>query len=267
MMAWSSKQLRHILPILLYHRVGPEHAGTVPGLNIVPEVFEQQVRWLKRNSYSTITPSDWLEWLRRAKPLPPKPIILNFDDGYADTDNYALPILWRYGFTATIYVVTEEIGGINRWDHAQDWAALPLMSVDQIRHWVAKGFEFGAHSRNHPHLTTLSRSELIDQIRGSASDLSQIIGKPVSSFAYPYGEYDQEVTRVVERNFDTAMTCDPGLNCLSSHPALLRRIIVRPTHSILDFALTIKFGRNPLSRMRSVLRPRTRARKLVNMRW
>ena len=244
------------LPILLYHRVGPERAETVPGLNILPDTFERQVRGLKRCGYSGIRPSDWLNFSQHAKPLPRKPIILSFDDGYADTGEYALPILRRYGFNAVMYIVTGEIGRTNRWDQAHGYASLSLMSADDIRYWTAEGIEFGAHSRTHALLTGLSRSGMIDEVEGSAHALSGIVGMRVTSFAYPYGKYNEEVLRVVECNFDLAMSTHSGLNSLTNRCSLLRRIAVQPGHNLLDFALSVKFGRNPLNRMRSMLNSR-----------
>ena len=88
------------LPVLMYHHVGPYRPGTYRPITISPERFERQIRWLARRGYAGITPSDWLRWLREGKGLPEKPILLTFDDAYADVAQYALPILKRYGFSA-----------------------------------------------------------------------------------------------------------------------------------------------------------------------
>ena len=80
------------LPVLMYHHVGPPRAGACPSLTVTAERFERQVSWLARKGYVGIRPTDWLA--RRAGwPLPSKPVLLTFDDGYADIVEHALPVL------------------------------------------------------------------------------------------------------------------------------------------------------------------------------
>ena len=97
------------LPVLLYHHVGPHRPGTISGLTVSPERFEKHVRWLARRGYQGIRSADWLKWRREGKGLPDKPILFTFDDAYADLVKYAFPILHRYGFGASVYVVTGQL--------------------------------------------------------------------------------------------------------------------------------------------------------------
>lgn len=254
------------LPVLLYHHVGPLRPGTIPGLTVSPERFERHVRWLARRGYTGICPSDWVRWRREGKGLPIKPVLLTFDDGYADLVEYALPVLRRYGFGAAVYMVTGQLGGTNAWDEARGSGTLHLMTADQIRFWATQGIEFGAHSRTHADLTTLSASELSEEVVGSGKDLESILAARVVSFAYPYGFHNPAVDDCVRRVFDLAFLAGDeaeGLNHLLTDPALMRRTLVHPNDSLLDLELRARWGRNPILDLRARLCLRSRFKRAV----
>ena len=192
-------------------------------MTVSAEKFEQQIRWLAERGFKGICPRDWLEWLRTGNGLSDKPILLTFDDAYADTAEYALPILKRYGFGAAIFVVTHRLGGTNTWDEAEGCGTLHLMTAEQIRQWAGQGIEFGAHSRTHPHLNSLSIAEMEAEVKGSKDDLAALLGHSPASFAYPYGDSNDAVLDLVRKEFDIAFSVEEGLNYLSSDPHWLRR--------------------------------------------
>jgi peptidoglycan/xylan/chitin deacetylase (PgdA/CDA1 family)/glycosyltransferase involved in cell wall biosynthesis len=230
------------LPSLLYHHVGPARPGSVPGLTISAAKFEQQMQWLADRGYTGICPTAWLQWLREGKGLPDKPILITFDDAYADTAEYALPILKKYGFGAAVFVVTERLGGTNTWDESQGSETLQLMTAEQIRNWAGQGIEFGGHSRTHAYLTQLSDVDLAAEVAGCEVDLFALLGCPVLSFAYPYGEYNDAVRDVVQQHFKLAFTVEEGLNYLAGDPFLIRRAYVGPGDSLAEFALSARRG-------------------------
>jgi peptidoglycan/xylan/chitin deacetylase (PgdA/CDA1 family) len=227
---------------LLYHHVGPARPGTKRELTVSPERFERQIRWLARRGYAGIKPSDWLNWIRHGTSLPKKPILVTFDDAYADTADYGLPILRKYGFSAAVFVVTERLAATNTWDEVQGCGTLQLMTAEQIRYWAREGIEFGAHSRTHPHLAKLSASELAAEVIGGKDDLTALLGYPPVSFAYPYGEYNDAVCELVRGNFDMAFSVEEGLNYLSGDLHLLRRAYVGAGDSLIEFALSVRRG-------------------------
>ena len=241
------------LPVLLYHHVGPELPGTNPALTVSPQQFEAQMRLLARRGYSSIGLPEWVNNCRKGKPSSAKRVLITFDDGYADTATFALPILRRFDFGATVYVVTGQIGGSNRWDQ-QRWSfAHRLMSAKEIGYWAKEGIGFGAHSRSHPDLTAQGSDELEEEVAGSAADLASILGSRPLSFAYPYGIYDGKVRDCVRRSFDVALTCDEGLNSLTTDLYLLRRAEILPSDSMLDFTCRLALGWLPIARLRRVL--------------
>ncbi len=254
------------LPVLLYHHVGRPRPETPPDLTVSPQRFEQQVRWLARRGYQGICPADWLRWHREGKGLPEKPVLLTFDDGYADLVDFALPVLRRYGFGAAVYIVTGQLGGTNAWDEAGGSGTHRLMTAEQIRYWATQGIEFGAHSRTHADLTTLAPERLKEEVLGSGSDLAGLLGLRVTSFAYPYGFHNQTVDDCVRGAFDLAFLADDkaeGLNYLLTDPIQMRRTMVQPNDSLLDLQLRARWGCNPILEFRAKLRLRTRLKSAI----
>lgn len=255
--SWDAleEEFARSLPVLLYHHVGPRRPGTPASLSISPRDFELQIELLARAGYTGIRPAQWLAWLREARPLPKKPILLTFDDGYADTAEHALPVLQRRGFGACLFIVTGELGGTNSWDEAKGAGTLRLMTAERIRFWSRQGFEFGAHTRKHRDLTRLNAEDLRAEVAGSADDLAALLGARPSCFAYSYGYCDANARRSAEDAFALAFTIEAGLNTLATDPLMLKRTGVKPGAPGLDFRLRARFGRNPFGGLRKLLRP------------
>src|SRR5579863_3218843 len=251
------RQFWRRVPALLYHDVVADGADALPGaLSIRCDAFARQIRWLKRRGYQGITPSQWRDWCVSEKPLPAKPVIITFDDGYASLAVNAFPILRSCQFPATVFVVTREIGGSNRWDHAQQFPVRALLSADEIRQSRMEGIEFAPHSQTHAHLTACPPEQVRAEICGSATDLMAVTGVSASSFAYPYGEYDASVREATTACFEQAFSCAEGLNDLGTDPFSLRRTMVQPRDSLLGFICRVKLGRNPMAGRGEVWRSR-----------
>ncbi|MFZ0888807.1 MAG: polysaccharide deacetylase family protein [Candidatus Binataceae bacterium] len=240
----------HGLPILLYHNVGPLPPEDPFGLTVAPDQFEEQVRWLVSRGYETIWPSDWLAWRREGKALPRKPVLLTFDDGYADVAEYAFPVLRSHDLKAAVYVVTRRLGLTNTWDEADGHRTMRLMTVDQVRQWSELGIEFGSHTRTHPRLTSLSEERLAEEIEGSRDDLRCLLRRrvyqrqEVESFAYPYGDgADSSVVREhLGRTYQLALTVCGGLNLFKTNPYELRRVMILPGDSLMHFERKVRLG-------------------------
>ncbi len=243
-----------LLPVLLYHYVGPAAPDGLKPWTIRGGVFERHMAFLARRGYVGIRPSDWLAWLREGKLLPEKPVLVTFDDAYADLVSHALPVIERLGFGAAVFVVTGLVGGTNVWDERHGRASRQLMTADHIREWAARGIEFGAHSRTHARLPSLADAQLRDEIEGSREDLSRILGRTAEAFAYPYGMVDERVGEAVRKSFGMAFTTAPGLNSCETDPHLLRRNDVTSADSALDVACRVKLGWCPTERLRSRIR-------------
>jgi peptidoglycan/xylan/chitin deacetylase (PgdA/CDA1 family) len=237
--------------VLLYHHIGlsaskTEHAS----LTISPAKFLRHVRWLCWRGYTAITPAQWLSWRETGAPLPDKPILLSFDDAYADLTKYAFPVLEHYGLRSVVFVISGALGGAAS-------NGLPIMTIEQIRDWAARGVEIGAHTRTHPDLTALPDAAISEEIRGSKEDLKTAGLVPIS-FAYPYGIFDDRIRASVSEMFSLAFTCKEGLNDLRTDPLMLKRTMVQPGDTVLDIELRAAFGKSVLNWIRSRLRLRSR---------
>jgi len=169
----------HKLPILMYHNVGPLPPADPFCLTVGPDQFERQICYLVSHGYQTICPSDWLAARREGTPLPERPVLLTFDDGYADLAHHAFPVLRRHGLKAAAYVVTRRLGLTNTWDEVVGRPTMRLMAADQVCEFAGQGIEFGSHTRTHPRLTSLSEQRLNEEIEGSRDDLRGLLGAEV----------------------------------------------------------------------------------------
>ncbi len=255
--AGSWRRLREMLgcrlSVLLYHHIGlPTPGKENLYLTVTPAKFRRQVRWLRWRGYTAITSAQWLAWLDRGEPLPPKPVLFTFDDAYADIATHAFPFL----DSSVVFAITKKTGDVTSWD------GLPLMTMEQLQYWSGRGVEIGAHSRTHPDLTTVADGAIDGEVSGSRDDLIDAGLTPVS-FAYPYGYFDARVRRSVEGAFPLAFTCEEGLNDLCTDRLLLRRTMVSPGDTLIDIELRAALGRSPLNALRSTLRLRSRFKTVL----
>ena len=250
------------LAVLLYHRVGAPRAGTMASLTVAPRKFARDMRALKRWGYTAISAEDWQAWVREAKPLPLKPVLITFDDAYDDLREHAFPMLEQLGLKATVFVVTGELGGRNAWDTARGHEELPLLAADALREWARRGIEFAAHSHTHADLRSLSPAEVAREAAMSKASLDDVMGKAPTSFAYPYGDMNTEVRAAVALEFPVAFTADPGLNILRTDLLALHRTMVLPTDTLLDLWLRLRLGDSPFNNLRARVRLRTRLKRL-----
>jgi peptidoglycan/xylan/chitin deacetylase (PgdA/CDA1 family) len=238
------------LPILVYHHVGPRRSGIYRTLTMSPKRFERQMSWLARLGYTTPSQKAVLEWLRGDRELPPKSVMITFDDAYADLNEYALPVMQLMGFGALIFVVTAHIGGSNVFDQNEGCGRLSLMSADEIRSWASLGFEFGSHTRRHRNLTTVAPEELPDEIEGSGLDLSSILQRPTLSFAYPYGAFTEEIESRAKQTFPLIFTTQQGLNREGTPTSRMLRTVTDHHDSVVDILCRAHWGKSPIEWVR-----------------
>jgi peptidoglycan/xylan/chitin deacetylase (PgdA/CDA1 family) len=239
------------LPVLMYHRVGPRRPGVNPRWTVSPAHFEKQMKWLMNHGYTPIGTRDWVAGCAGERSLPDKPVLITFDDGYADIAESALPLLVSYRFAAVVLIVTDFIGGTNLWKGEVGLGMQSLLSAAQIRSWAAQGIEFGSHTRTHPDLTTLSPLELSEEVGGSVGVLEQLTGSRPTAFAYPYGCWNEAVREYARGIFDVCLSTIPGFNWAATDHSLMRRLAVSPTDGIFNFACLMRFGFRPGTRIRN----------------
>ncbi len=188
---FDNDSIREKLSILAYRRISPD------GLNaITPQVFEQQLQYLKDNGYYSATWEDWQNAKLTKTPLLGKAVLITFDGGYLDFLTYAFPLLKRFDFTATVFLVAESIGKTNSWEKAE-FEQVKLMEWPEIRQLRDAGIEFGSMSATYQPLTALSPTEIVREAAKSRAILERGLGKSVRVFAYPYGNVDEIVAHLI----------------------------------------------------------------------
>jgi len=166
-----------VVPILLYHHIG--YSPSNSPYYTSPNDFEQQMYLLHEWGYQTISVELLVRALTQGAELPPQPIILTFDDGSETVIATAFPIMQKYNFTGTAYIVYNYIGITN------------YMDTDRIRELYAHGWEIGSHSISHVSLTERTDRQT-DEIVDSRRKLQSKLGVPILTFAYPFGTYNED---------------------------------------------------------------------------
>jgi peptidoglycan/xylan/chitin deacetylase (PgdA/CDA1 family)/2-polyprenyl-3-methyl-5-hydroxy-6-metoxy-1,4-benzoquinol methylase len=228
------------LPILMYHRCAPDGGERLARYRVRPEAFEEQLRYLRDNDYRTTTFAEWRAARAAKRPLRGRRVILTFDDGFADFAEFAWPLLRRYGFGATVFLVAGRIGGTSDWDSAYgDTAA--LMDWNQILDLQAQGVEFGSHTINHQHLPALSPGEAATELLQARLRLEQRLGRPVRSLAYPFGQYEPWLLHLAGTcGYLDAVTTRSMLSTLEDTDLALPRVEVDGRAGIDDFVRSLQ---------------------------
>jgi peptidoglycan/xylan/chitin deacetylase (PgdA/CDA1 family) len=224
------------IPILLYHQIDvpPDRRTPFRSMIVHPDRFRRQMRWLKRLGYKGLSLRDALPYIGGQEQG--KVAIITFDDGFSSVYENALPVLQEHGFTATNFFVPNQIGGRNEWDIPLGVLPAPCMSVSQMREWAALGHEVGAHTLDHVHLPDVAPDEAERQIAGSRDVLQDILGSPVTSFAYPYGHENAGLREMVqEAGFTHAVTTERRKTQPRDDDFGLPRLTIRRNDTWLHF--------------------------------
>lgn len=233
------KKKKYEMPVIMYHRViKDESEKGVHGTYVTVEQFEEQMKYLKKKGYETVTFKDLLNNRYKQRfDKDKKWLMLTFDDGYKDNYENAFPILKKYQFKGIIYV----LDGIeyNKWDvdnPGNPEKRFTLMNQDELLEMQNYGIEFGGHTSTHPRLAELSTEQVKSEIINSKSNIEKTIGKELLSFAYPYGSLNEEVKRIPqEAGYKFAVATDSGSIVFSDDLFEIRRIGIFPTNNLFNF--------------------------------
>lgn len=232
-----------MLPILMYHKVEAPGVGRHwEGNYVLPEQFDAQLAALARWGYTSISVEEWLDLPSSRKHAPQKPIAITFDDGYLSNFVVAWPILRRHGARATIFLVADLIGQTNQWEVGE--TEDPLLGVPEILLMQRQGARFGSHTCTHRPLTEIAEGEASLELRQSKNRLEAILGRSVTTLAYPYNKQNRKVRALAEQAGYRAAVLGRGrINAPWTNRLMLRRIRV-------DLATTVEGLGNRLTRLR-----------------
>jgi peptidoglycan/xylan/chitin deacetylase (PgdA/CDA1 family) len=234
-----AKQNARSIPILMYHSISQPAGSADPSfkaLCISPALFTAQVEYLYHSKYTFITVNQLTHAIKGESPFPDRPVVLTFDDGYADFYHHALPVLSHYRLAATLYIVTGFVGRTSLWLRSKRETGHPILTWNQIAEISNSGIECGGHTQSHPKLDALPLAIARNEIKCSKDLLEQHLSREVTSFAYPYGYYTSSVRRLVkEVGFTSACAIK---NCMSSDKTdlfTLERLAITPDMDISAF--------------------------------
>ncbi|MHB1389621.1 MAG: polysaccharide deacetylase family protein [Thermoleophilia bacterium] len=215
------------LPTLMFHHVGPTPPGADKirtGLTVSGADFEAMMSYLKQAGYHPVSQTQLFRALFAGEPLPAHPVLLTFDDGYDDNAIVAAPIMAKYGFTGTFYIITDKVG------------TAEYMTWDQVTGLEKQGMEIGSHTCGHLDLTNLSGADLKHELADSAAAIASHLGHPVYWLCYPAGKYDADVTHYArEAGYLLAVTTKPGEQHSSDAPFAISRYRVRSDTGLAGF--------------------------------
>ncbi|WP_460503564.1 polysaccharide deacetylase family protein [Hymenobacter agri] len=204
------------VPVLMYHKIPDAPPATKHQIYVTRENFEKHLAYFRKRGLTAITFADYLAFARGERPLsefPARPVILTFDDGYTDNYTNLLPLMQQYGYRGVIYLLGDFDLRYNRWDVDLDPTEprSDIMSPEQKRAFVAAGWEIGAHTMRHPHLPQLPLPEAAAEIAQSKAALETALQTEIVSFAYPYGDLNEDVKTVVRAaGFALGVATDTG---------------------------------------------------------
>jgi peptidoglycan/xylan/chitin deacetylase (PgdA/CDA1 family) len=212
------------IPILMYHQVDvpPPKGSAMRGLVVAPRTFFFHMACLWLLGYRGLSMGGLEPYLRGERQG--RVFGITFDDGYANNLHRALPVLQRFGFSSTCYVVAGLVGQRNSWDAQHGIAQVPLMDAAQLQQWVNAGQEVGSHTMTHARLPDLATDQQQQEIAQSKQALEALVRQTsgVQHFCYPYGLYDASSLHAVQTTgYTTATTTARGRVHLNAQAHLL----------------------------------------------
>jgi peptidoglycan/xylan/chitin deacetylase (PgdA/CDA1 family) len=256
-----------VVPILTYHQVTAAPHPAFRKYSVTPRQFGAQMRWLRACRYETVDLARLARWLEGTAELPPRAVVVTFDDGFLDAVNYAAPLLRAGGFTAIFYVVAGLIGKQSAWLRAERGFEAPMADRASLERLRSDGFTIGSHAVSHPRLRTLSDGDCRRELVDSRAILEQQLGTAIEHLAYPFGDWDERVRAIAsDAGYSTATTVEIGIARSSDHPLSLPRVPVLGTEPLSMFAWRLRLAHAPrevvrrgIARAKSLLRRSPRA--------
>lgn len=215
------------IPILMYHallELGDDATPVQLEWTTSPQSFAAQMDYLAQAGYTTVGFDDLLAYLERAEPLPPKPVIITFDDGHYTFRTEAWPVLKSHGLRVTLFVLA-------------DYTAYPgYLSWEQIIELAGEGVVIGSHGLDHTALTKMDADEVLHQVQESKALIEERVGQPVTLLSYPYGAYNDTVISILaQAGYRAACTINPSFYQHRNDPYRFSRIHPTYTDSLENF--------------------------------
>ncbi|MBE2256755.1 MAG: polysaccharide deacetylase family protein [Ignavibacteria bacterium] len=232
------------LPVLLYHKISQSENNE---LTVTNSEFENQIKYLKENSYNPITLTELIDNIYSDIPLPENPVLITFDDGYKNNIEFALPVLKKYNFKASIFLPVSFIGKTNLWDDGNE----KLLNIEEIKNLHNDTFEFGLHSFSHKNFKNIPADEIKQDISECVSTLKNSGIKFTPAFAYPYGgrpknklTYNEMLNAFQDNEIKISFRIGNRVNKLPiSNKFEIKRISISGYDNLVNFKTKLRKGR------------------------
>lgn len=233
--------------VLMYHRVGEVHDAAESRYCMPPHRFAAQMRGLVDEGYRAVPIDALVDWLAGGPPLPQGAFVLTFDDGFRGVLEHALPVLEQLGWPFTIFLVTDMLGGVDEWTRNGnlEGTTYPLLTAEEVLGMRKRGCSFHSHTRTHTSLPALDAAALADQLEGSRTELTDLLGHGVDYIAYPYGHLDEKVeTAARAAGYRAGFSVQPGFNRIDVNRYRIRRLDVFGTDTPAMLLRKMRLGSN-----------------------
>jgi len=230
--AYIMHSAKDSVPVLNYHQINDRDENA---LTIHTDQFEVQMKYLADHGYHTITPAEMIDAWDNGTPLPDKPVIITFDDGYADNYRCAFPILQKYNLRGTIFLISDFV---STYPNYLTWSQIDEMQDSGL-------IDFESHTLSHAELDKTSPEETWNQLDGSKKALEWHLHKEIDFLAYPCGSYDEGLQQMVKKaGYKGAFTVNFGSADKSENHYILDRIPVFgcTNHTLLRFKLRLNYA-------------------------
>ena len=222
---------RWSVPVLTYHSFDDGRGQ----LSVTPENFERQMRYLKDKGFNVIPLDELVTGIKNKRKFKHNTVVITMDDGYENNFTYAYPVLKKYGFPATVFIITNYMG-----------TAPGYLNWDEVKEMSKHKISIGGHTKNHVYLPAINKEDVLwDEIAGCKKAIEEHIGMPVDYFCFPFGGFTKELQMLVKRaGYKGACITNRGFDILNRYDVYeLDRVSVRNSNPYFSFS-------NPFSAIR-----------------
>ena len=223
-----------VVSILGYHKIGPPSPSAWDTWYYVPtEAFARHMDWLAEHEFHPITASQFVDAMRGPESLPPRAVLITFDDGYRSVLQHAVPILKRHQFPAVSFVPTAHVGSASVWDADTREPVEPICSWDELRELQSAGVSVQSHAVTHRTFSDLTAAQIGGEAQDSKRSIERSLASSVQLRAYPYSDAGRDTAATAaslrQAGYAAGLLFTGGVARLGQHdPFLLPRIPVWP---------------------------------------
>jgi peptidoglycan/xylan/chitin deacetylase (PgdA/CDA1 family) len=221
------------IPVLMYHRLTTDPHKT-DSLTILQKTFSEHMNYLKAHGYNTISIDQLYSYRTKNTPLPKKPVMITFDDGYVSNYTMAYPILKANKQKATVFMIANEI------DIKSD-----ALTSKQLKEMDVNNFRVESHTNKHENLATLTYAEQLATITKAKQTLEKLLGRRVRYLAYPFGAYNSNTKNAThDAGYKLGISTDAGFTSKQDNRYTINRIFINSTDTLSILANKLKYGAN-----------------------